>query len=191
MRRARMQAKMAHPATARKPPLKLHQHANCWAISALILGTATGAAWAGPPDQPFKARVQTQEVLDNNPGRCPGSNLLGMTTGTGTASHMGAVTLQATDCPLTQDFVNFFVSNGRLTLTAANGDQLNADYWGTLLPIPGANPPLHAINGSFSVTGGTGRFSGAHGGGSLQGRQDLATLKGVYEVDGRLSYGKK
>ena len=166
-----------------------HRVARC-ALSALILGAATSVVWAGPQEVPFKARVQTQEVLDNDPVRCPGSNSLGMTTGTGTASHMGAVTLQATDCPLTADFVNFLVSNGRLTLTAANGDQLSAGYWGTLLPLPGASLPLYVLEGEFRVTGGTGRFSGARGDGSLRGSQDLTTLKGVFEVNGRLTYAK-
>ena len=162
------------------------------ALTMLAIGAAAASplAMADQRQVPFKASVVTQEVL--NPlapdfTRCPLSGLVGTTTGQGTASHMGAVTLMATDCPLTNDYVNFFFSDGRLTLTAANGDKLTATYSGSLLPVPGANPPVHAINGSFAVTGGTGRFAGARGGGSLQGSEDLATLKGRYEVIGMLS----
>ena len=158
------------------------------ALPLLLLGAAASApAWADQRPVPFKASVMTQETLTLDPGRCPASFLVGTTTGKGTASHMGAVALAASDCPLTQDGVNFFFSDGRLTLTAANGDKLTAIYSGTLLPVPGANPPLHAINGAFAVTGGTGRFAGARGGGSLQGSEDLATLKGRFEVSGMLT----
>ena len=153
----------------------------------LLSATASAPAWAEQRPVPFKASVMTQETLTLDPGRCPASFLVGSTTGKGTASHMGAVTLAATDCPLTQDGVNFFFSDGRLTLTAANGDKLTANYSGTLLPVPGANPPAHALNGVFAVTGGTGRFAGARGAGSLQGSEDLATLKGRYEVSGMLT----
>ena len=162
-------------------------------LATLLLGAAVASlpAWAETRQVPFKASVVTQEII--NPfapdfTRCPGSGLVGTTTGQGTASHMGSVTLLATDCPLTQDGVNFFFSDGRLTLTAANGDKLTASYSGSLLPVPGASPPVHAINGTFSVTGGSGRFAGARGGGSLQGSEDIVTLKGRYEVKGMLSF---
>ena len=158
------------------------------ALPLLVLGAAASApAWADQRPVPFKASVVTQETLTLDLGRCSGSFLVGTTTGQGTASHMGAVTLAATDCPHTQNFVNFFFSDGRLTLTAANGDKLTAIYSGTLLPVPGANLPMHAINGVFAVTGGSGRFAGARGGGSLQGSEDLATLKGHFEVSGMLT----
>ena len=160
------------------------------ALSLLALAAASPSAWADTRQVPFKASVSTQEFI--NPfvpdfTRCPVAGLVGKTSGQGTASHMGAVTLAATDCPLTTDFVNFFVSDGRLTLTAANGDKLQAIYSGTLLPVPGANPPVHAINGTFLVTGGTGRFAGARGGGSLQGSEDIVTYKGHFEVSGMLT----
>ena len=163
--------------------------AVCCALPLLLWAGTAATALADPRNLPFKAEVVTQETLGIDAQRCPGfaPYLVGSTVGKGTASHMGAVTLQATDCPLTQDGVNFFFSNGLLTLTAANGDQLTARYSGTLLPVPGANPPVHAIQGSFAVTGGTGRFDGARGGGSLQGSEDLATLKGRYEIKGVLT----
>lgn len=160
-----------------------------WTLSLLVLVTTATTSWAGPKHVPFKASVATQEALGIDPVRCPGTFLTGTTTGQGTASHMGAVRLSASDCPTTADGVNFFFSNGELTLTGANGDTLQARYQGTLLPIAGSSPVLHAISGTFHVSGGTGRFRGARGGGNLQGTQDLVTLKGLYRVDGRLSYG--
>lgn len=166
------------------------------ALSLLALGAAASPpAWADKDRTvPFKASVTTQEVLTMGHAalkRCPASGLLGTTTGQGTASYMDAVSLVATDCPVTLDGVNFFFRDGQMTLTAANGDRLKAIYSGTLLPVPGTDPVVHAINGTFSVTGGTGRFGGARGGGSLQGTEDLATLKGSYQVDGTLTLKSK
>lgn len=116
----------------------------------LALGATAGPpAWADNPQVPFKASVITQETLGFDPARCP-SILVGSTTGKGTASHLGAVTLAASDCPVTPDGLNFYFSDGRLTLTAANGDKLTATYSGTLLPVPGSNPVLHAIKGMLS-----------------------------------------
>lgn len=160
-----------------------------WTLPLVMLAGTQSAAWAGQKDVPFKARVATQETLGYDPVRCPGTFQIGNTIGQGTASPMGAVRLVASDCPATADGVSFHFSNGELTLTGANGDTLRARYHGTLLPIPGTNPVLHEITGMFNVSGGTGRFSGARGGGSLLGTQDLATFKGQYQVDGRLSYG--
>ena len=170
--------------------MKMLTHASRWALSALLLGTATGAAWADFKDLPFKARVETTEVMGVDPARCPSTSFLGTTAGTGTASHMGKVRLAAVDCPSTLDGMNWSFNLGELSLTAANGDILRARYQGRLSPIPGSDPVIHAISGQFAVTGGTGRFSGARGGGSLQGTENLATLQGVFEVDGRLSLVK-
>lgn len=170
-----------------------HHPTRRW-LAAAALAIATTGAWAGPEQVPFKASVVTQEEINffqPDFARCPGSGIVGKTSGRGHASHMGAVTLAASDCPVTLDGVNFQFSNGLLTLTGANGDTLTALYSGMLLLQPGSNPPLHVISGSFSVTGGTGRFAGARGGGHLQGSQDLATLKGRYEVSGLLSYGRR
>ncbi len=159
---------------------------------ALLTAACGTSAWAGPKTVPFKASAVTQEALTFEtapPFNCPGSFVVGTTTGKGIATHLGLVSLSATDCPLTLDGMNYFFNNGRLTLTAANGDTLSALYSGSLLPIAGSIPVLHAISGTYAVTGGTGRFAGARGAGNLQGTENLATFKGLYQMTGTLTYG--
>ena len=160
---------------------------------ATLLAAATLAALAPPLAQaggtqsrPFKATVSTQETLGVNFAACP-TVIQGTTTGTGNASHMGKVSLLATDCPiLTPGPGQFSFYNGQLTLTAANGDKLTAAYQGQLLPT--AQPTVFSLNGVYTVTGGTGRFTGATGSGVLQGSTDIVTGAGQYDVSGRISY---
>ena len=155
---------------------------------ALAAFTAGGPAWAGPDNVPFKASAQTQEVLGFDPVRCPGTFLVGTTTGKGNSSPMGAISVVATDCPVTQDGVNYSFSNGVLTITAANGDTLTASYQGSLQP--NATTGLHSLAGNYSVTGGTGRFANAAGSGSLQGTLNLTTqpAQGQLDMSGLLTY---
>lgn len=155
----------------------------------MIAAASSVPAWAGPSNVPFKARVATQETLLGNPGVCVAAPyLVGTTTGTGNASHMGAITFMATDC-VTPGPTSFSFSNGKLTITAANGDELSAIYSGTLLPIPNTAPfTLYTISGRFTVTGGTGRFSGASGAGYIQGSENVQTGQGQFDVTGTISY---
>jgi hypothetical protein len=157
-------------------------------IAAAVL--ACLPAFAGPKNVPFKASATTQETMgfDLTQTRCPSPPyLVGTTTGTGHASHLGAITLLATDC-ITPTFPTFNFSSGRLTFTAANGDLLKIAYQGVLLPTPGGVPSSYTISGSYNVTGGTGRFSDASGSGVLSGSEDLATREGRFQLDGTLSY---
>lgn len=161
-------------------------------LPTLMLCAAAGGvpAWAsGPGTVPFKASLVTAETLGYDPVRCPVAGIVGTTTGAGQSSHLGAVKMVATDCPLLVPGVVPTFSNGVLTLTATNGDQLNANYQGALHPMAGV-PDLYSIVGDFSVTGGTGRFAGAKGSGYLQGTITLGPLvsKGEYQVTGVLSY---
>lgn len=141
-------------------------------------------ATASPNNVPFKTSVITQEILRGNLA-CP-SSLGGDTTGTGTASHLGAVTFVAADC-VTPGSSAFVFSNGRLTIYASNGDTLTASYDGTLTPNPQPNS-LSTLSGRFLITGGTGRFVNASGAGYLQGTENLATGQGQFNLTGTISY---
>jgi hypothetical protein len=162
---------------------------RCWPVLALVAAAFGAPAWAGPVAAPFKANIVTQETLGYDPLRCPLAGIVGTTTGSGQASQLGVVKMVATDCPLLAPGVLPSFSDGVLTLTAANGDLVRANYQGALHPVAGV-PDLYSIVGDFSVTGGTGRFAGARGSGTLQGTITLGPLvsKGAYEVTGTLSY---
>ena len=159
-----------------------------WALTLPAAAVCT-LAWAGPQNVPFKASVTSQETLGFDPVRCPATGLVGTTTGRGDASHLGAVTMLATDCPVLAPGVLPVFNDGMLTLNSASGDELRASYSGVLLPVAGS-ANLFTINGRFSVTGGSGRFLGASGSGYLQGSITLGPLvsQGQYEVTGQLSY---
>jgi hypothetical protein len=75
------------------------------------------------------------------------------------------------------------------TITAANGDQLM--FQATDLACPIGPTTLHGT-GHWVVTGGTGRFAGASGGGELEGESDFGPgfSPGTYQytLTGSLSY---
>ena len=103
-------------------------------------------------DRPFKAWLTGSAHWDS-PGVSP-SNCTIVTTLTdsmGQATHLGRVVASWSHCPAEPEYV----TDGRLTITAKNGDMLSGRY--DYDPTSGSN--------SFSVswTGGTGRFAQASG----------------------------
>jgi hypothetical protein len=89
--------------------------------------------------------------------------------GTGHATHMGRFTETQTHCvnPTTGEF-----SSGQFTTTGANGDAIFGTYSGHVVPTTATTG---AIYGVFVITGGTGRFVGATGGGGATGTLDFVT----------------
>ena len=129
----------------------------------------------------------TQEELRPDPVTCQAMPYLkGTTTGTGHATHLGRVTGSATDCVVATS-AYAFKFGGQLSLIAANGDELRATYRGMLVPT--ATPPIYRItDGTYTITGGTGRFSTASGNGTLDGLENLATGQGNFDLKGFISY---
>jgi hypothetical protein len=149
--------------------------------------TAPVAALAGPPGVPFSGTFATQETLGFDPSRCPMMPyIVGTTTGSGHASHLGAATGIASDCIMPTSLVSFAFTDGKLVLTAANGDQVNIAYWGTLMPT--ATPFVSTLTGSYRIDGGTGRFAGATGRGTVSGLENLKTRQGQLGLDGTIAY---
>lgn len=89
--------------------------------------------------------------------------------GAGQATHLGLFTETQSHCVnlATLDF-----SQGQFTFTGANGDTVSGTYSGHLVP---AGPTTVTIYGVFVLTGGTGRFTGATGGGLATGTLDLVS----------------
>ncbi len=90
----------------------------------------------------------------------------------GQVTHLGKSTFSGAHCFVLQDIVNWqqpgdmvrFV-DGEGTWTAANGDELDADYWGEFFPTshPYYTPAEGPLTVEMVITGGTGRFDGAEG----------------------------
>lgn len=163
------------------------------AIAVLPLAALAGAQNKPLKDRPFKATLATQEQLTPGSSRCDVvAGILGSSVGSGNASHLGSVTLTSSDCPapLNAQLTQWFFQLGKLTLQAANGDMLYADYSGGLALDPDTG--LFKLTGSYSITGGTGRFVGAGGEGALSGTAGLnpgnGTAQANYTATGTIRY---
>jgi hypothetical protein len=121
--------------------------------AALAAFTLIGTATAGKPMVPFKGQssgVVTTVGFDPELGVVSAHG-----EGQGEATHLGRFTVTA-DVSIYVLTPNFVVI-GNWTYVTANGDKLFAHGIGSA----GADP-LHGV-GSFTITGGTGRFKGASG----------------------------
>ena len=97
----------------------------------------------------------------------------------GTATHLGSTTTVGT-INFTPDPANpgRLLTNGTGTMTAANGDTVQLELNGALVPTPGSATATDKFDVRF--TGGTGRFTGAHGTGN--GIVVVNLLTGAFEI---------
>lgn len=131
----------------------------------------------------IKFSLGTQEQVGYTPS-CP-SQFGGTLTGSGKGTHLGVISLSASDCITPMQ--NYFISNGNLTITAANGDNLTGTYSGSFIPTD--NPSIYMYDDfTIQITGGTGRFTGAAGSGTLEGTSNIKTGQGVVEGIMSISY---
>ncbi len=89
--------------------------------------------------------------------------------GTGHATHMGLFSETQTHCLslATGEF-----SLGQFIINGANGETVSGTYSGLLVFT---SPTTASIQGVVRITGGTGKFAGATGGGNVSGTLDLST----------------
>ena len=97
----------------------------------------------------------------------------------GTATHLGSTTTVGT-INFTPDPANpgRLLTNGSGTMTAANGDTVQLELNGALVPTPGSATATDKFAVQF--VGGTGRFAGAHGTGT--GIVVVNLLTGAFEL---------
>jgi len=106
----------------------------------------------GGTDLPFKATLTGTarwEFPGSTPSNCTVATTL--TEATGQATHMGQIEAFFSHCPADPDIVN----DGRLTITAANGDKLYGTY--------NYDPSSESNDFSITLKGGTGLFVDASG----------------------------
>ena len=154
----------------------------------LALAAGLGFAGATSADDkrdrvPFKAVITISEVVGEPTAECllsapPGGGAAsGTISGTGLASGgLGALTMTSVDCitsasPLLLPPLSF--SSNNVVLVASNGDLITAVYAGK-----GSFFPQGIINltGQFTITGGTGRFSGMQGNGTVEGLESIVSV---------------
>jgi hypothetical protein len=105
--------------------------------------------------------------------------------GGGPVTHMGNTKQTGTLVLEPPDANGIFPGSGSVTITAANGDQVTFDYVGFLDSQTGEG------TGTFTFTGGTGRFAGATGQGTFDALIDLslpANQPMKVTLDGEISY---
>jgi hypothetical protein len=144
----------------------------------LLVGTVLPAAAA---DQvPFRstysgAAVFTSQTTVSLIGR-------GQATYLGRSSNSGLVVIAGSDssCP------GGVANTNTETFTAANGDTLEIVSTDVACPIPGATLRFHGT-GTWVVIGGSGRFTGASGSGTLDGISDFAAGTFQITLDGTIS----
>lgn len=152
------------------------------AALAAVLFTAPQAAAA--ESRPFTSDFTVQATFAPTP--LPGVFAV-TTSGSGHASHLGKVTVSSTE---TLDFVtspgSVVLHDGLLVMTAANGDQLYWSYEGTGSPPDESGES--ALAGTFVITGGTGRFADATGGGAFEGTGNAVTGMASLSYVGSIAY---
>lgn len=176
--------------------------ALCTAI--LASGSASVAAADGDNSKavPFTGVVSVSETVvpsqfvDGGTKICPQLSpelyaFIGSITGVGHATHLGKLTLSATDCIQYSSGTeaNFKSLPNTVVFFAANGDRLYAAYEGKATYIGGALQ----LKGTFTFAGGTGRFARASGQGSLIGVEDISATPagpaiGSFVLSGSISY---
>jgi hypothetical protein len=139
-------------------------------ILALILVMAgslsVGPAAASGAKVPFKATIQTAPAIVGVVDNCHGKGIPGLMLqipGEGYVTHLGETTWYTGDMWACFDGTQ----GGSMSFTAANGDQLFGGFEGTWTDIP---PAPTTFQGTFWITGGTGRFEGSTAAGAYSGR---------------------
>jgi hypothetical protein len=136
---------------------------------------------------PFRGELKGVGAVPADPTRCAPLITAGNST-VGTMTHLGRVTAEHSQCidptGVLQDPLTF--TDGRMTVTAANGDKLFLAFAGTLIPTDVAG--FFDVNNPFQIVGGTGRFEGATGGGTASGSLDVGVPEAalVLNLDGKL-----
>jgi hypothetical protein len=140
-------------------------------LALVVSLTLAGTLRAGD-HVPFKGQgsfTGTSETVDPATG-----NVLITADFAGKLSHLGDTTGTATQITFAPDYVSFTID---ITVIAANGDKVFAVLEGNFIDRNGDS------EGTFSITGGTGRFDGASGEGTFLSFDGGATA----QIDGEIS----
>jgi hypothetical protein len=136
---------------------------------------------------PFRATFANTNTMAPCPPNAPAPSFCVALAGSGHATHMGKIQFSgltvvnlASNCG-----PGCFTDSGPNTLTAANGDQITLDNTGKNSAT--SDPTIRTKTGTYVVTGGTGRFSGASGSGTASVIINTATSTSVGTLTGVLS----
>jgi hypothetical protein len=147
--------------------------------------------------RPFKSAGSGTETNLSAPGcQFTAAGCVVESNGRATSSHLGTgpytsdLRVDWASAYSNPDVTNAYCApaNGTGTLTAANGDTLTQFESGTVCETAASAPNVpHSFTGSFFDTGGTGRFAGSTGSGTITGGDDGAGNSNYTET-GTISY---
>jgi hypothetical protein len=148
-----------------------------------LVDDAGAAAMATSRARPFGGRCDTEiNFLPPLPGDPP--NLLRLHIDyVCQLQHLGRTTASAEQIVIFTSPTTTTASN-TTTYTAANGDQLFAQWTGTSTSLG----PEITFSGPETYAGGTGRFADASGSASISGTASFVTNTGRFTAEGALSY---
>ena len=139
------------------------------AVSLLLVMGLAASASADPGSRPFKGSVSgAVTFVEVSTSVCPPGGLFwgGLRTessAAGTASHLGRTVMTSQHCTPVGDLI----TGGTMTLVSASGDAVYIEYAGSApFPVPGVTTVI-VVDFDFVIVGGTGRFVGATGGGTM------------------------
>src|SRR5262249_32482717 len=139
-----------------------------WVLAALAMSVASACVGTAPglaADHGEGARFSVAASFNATFGGGPPCALQVTASGTAVGPHGGPGLWADSEIldPCSQAPMVHVVGDG--VLTAASGDTLLIHY-DMLTPFPDATNQIHP-RGTFTITGGTGRFYGASGGGNI------------------------
>lgn len=154
--------------------------------SALVSAVLASPAMAAKPSKPAYQDLEITGVLQEIVGpslRCA-SKFGGTILGFGSSPTLGKLGFVANDC-ITPNGAGFTFSDGYFVITTLTGEQIYATYGGQFVPT-GEGSKFVFNGATFQVTGGTGRYFKASGGGDLTGGEDMTTGQGNITLKGRI-----
>lgn len=156
-------------------------------LPAMFMFQPQAMADSYPVKQPLRISIVLHEQTGSSPN-CPGG-IQGTFTATGSDPQLGPLVMIGSHC-IEPVQASFSFSRGKAFVTTKNGDQLEAAYSGSLVPT-GDGKNFVFSSSSFQITGGTGCFKHASGGGDMLGKENIQTGQGTAQFNGSLSYKKR
>lgn len=152
------------------------------AVAAAVAALATLALAVAAPAGAGTAAFKISASYDATP-TFTDTGAYVVASGSATGTEIGAG--QWNDTEFAAFTPSGFDITGNLTLTAANGDELFITYHATT-PYPDPATGAFDPTGTFTITGGTGRFANATGGGTLSAHANAATPATTATLDGTI-----
>ena len=153
------------------------------AIASVLALCGVAPAAHAAAARPFVADLAGRAVF--SPTSTPGV-FAGTGSGAGRATHLGQFTISVEETLDVTSPTGSVVLQGEAVVVAANGDELHWSYEATGTPPSESGDVV--LTGTFTVTGGSGRFAEATGQGSFEGVGNAVTGRASFSYTGTISY---